>query len=134
MTSHKDTKTEPKADTKSPEPKHDAKPDERQPTKRVQMQKGTDEVNHGGKSYPVPKDTGIVELPANVAEHVIKTGGASEIFDPPEPSEDFVKVRHVHDPKLGVRWGEYYEPDKNGVLKVPVAAVEDIAAHGFLPC
>jgi hypothetical protein len=109
------------------------KPDTKLPPKRVQMQKGTDEVNHGTTSYHVPRD-GVVELPPEVAEHVIRQGGGKDIDPKPELPSDLVEVRHVSDPNAGLSWGwKSYPPSKDGKLHVPMASLEDIAPHGFLP-
>lgn len=114
---------------RDPPAKHD---EEKHHTKHVKMQKGTDEVNHGTTSYPVPKD-GHVDLPTVVADHVIRQGGAEDLDKPPAP-EGSVDVKHESDPKRGVTWGEkHFEPGKDGKLHVPIAALEDIAPHGFHP-
>jgi hypothetical protein len=134
-----DHKTEHKAadhkaeDHKTEHKAAEHKPDTKLPPKRVQMQKGTDEVNHGTTSYHVPRD-GVVELPAEVAEHVLRQGGAADIDPKPELPNDLVEVSHVSDPNAGLSWGgKSYPPSKDGKLHVPRASLADIAPHGFLP-
>lgn len=112
---------------------------------KLQMQKGTDEVNIGGESYKVAlgaaQPEGFVEVPPALAEILIKQGGAVEIVDPPqhhhrEPMQQgFVHVRHATDPNASFTFqGIEYCPGDDGVIKAPTVAVVHIEAHGFKPC
>ena len=56
---------------------------------RIKMPRGTDEVNYGGVAYPVSKIDGIIEVPAAVAVHLLKTGGARDMTPQPEPSDRY---------------------------------------------
>lgn len=43
-------------------------------------------------------------------------------------------VRVMHEEGVGASWGgNNYEPDKDGSIVVPHAAVADLASHGFEP-
>ena len=129
-------KPEPKAEHK-PEPKSEHKDEPKQLAKtvKVQMQKGTDEVNHGTTKYQVSNKDWTVELPPHVAEHVIRQGGAQLIEEDVEPSSDLISVQHVSDKKATLSYaGVNYDPDKDGKMSVPVVSVDEIAPHGFHPC
>ena len=126
-------------DVKHPE-KHAKEPEKHPPqestTRRVEFHNATsgDEttVGHGTKSYPVPRD-GIVDLPHDVAEHVIRQGGAKPLDKPSPEPEGSVKVKHVSDSEALLSYGQdSYKADKNGVMTVPLGIVAEAEAHGFL--
>lgn len=109
------------------------------PTKRIQMQKGTDEVNEGETSYRVSlgaaEPEGVVIVPASAAEHLIRQGGAVDLDAQPDPPKGFVHVRHKVDSKASFGWnGATYEPDENGKIHAPIASLAEIEPHGFIPC
>ncbi len=130
------------------EPKHahEHHEEKEEEVTKLQMQKGTDEVNIGGDSYKVAlgpaQPEGFVEVPPALAEILIKQGGAVEIVDPPhhhhhqEPMQQgFVHVRHATDPNASFTFqGIEYCPGEDGVIKAPTVAVVHIEAHGFKPC
>ena len=100
---------------------------------RVRMQKLTNEVNHGTTRYPVGDD-GIVDLPPEAAQHVIRQGGAVLVSPPPPPAEGTLKVKHVSDPKTIVSQGDQIlYPDNKGEIEIPLSVLEDVTPHGFLP-
>ncbi len=109
-------------------------------TVRIRVQKGTDEINHEGVSYKVAQgpasEEWTVEVPAHVAEHILRQGGAVQLDVPaPDLGEGFIHVRHINDPKTGFSHGaKIYEPDKNGKIKVPVSILAEIEPHGFISC
>jgi hypothetical protein len=115
---------------KEPE-KHPVK-DPDPPTRRVELQNATigDEttIGHGTKSYLVPRD-GIVDLPPEVAEHVIRQGGARPLDLPQEHGEGTVTVKHVSDPKATLAYGNEVN---TGEFEVPVAILAEIEPHGFV--
>src|SRR5271157_6054147 len=91
---------------------------EAEKTVKLRVQKGTDEINHEGVSYKVAQgpatEEWTVEVPAHVAEHILRQGGAVQVVDPgtQDPGEGFVYVRHVSgDPKAKFGHGQnMYEP------------------------
>jgi hypothetical protein len=108
-------------------------------SKRLLVQKGTDEVNHAGVSYPTAhgpaEPEGIVHLPPEAAEHILRQGGAIEVTDETvscEPSST-VLVRHINDPESSFSWGNrQFNPDENGLIEAPVEALAEIESHGFI--
>lgn len=115
--------------------------DPKQPTKTLKVQAGTDEINQDGEIYRVAqgpaKDEWIVDVPAHVAEHVIRQGGAIEILDVPPPpiNLNLVSVRHISDLKATLGHGAtVYEPDKDGKFLVPTSILAEIEPHGFVLC
>ena len=108
--------------------------------RRLRMPPGTDEVNQGGDLYRVAlgpaEEEGTVTVPVDVAEHLIRQGGAVEVdVSPPDLPTGFIHVRHVTDPKASFGWcGVAYLPDEDGKIHAPIASLEAIAGHGFLPC
>ena len=123
-------------DVKHPE-KHEKHPPQESTTRRVEFPDAAsgDEttVGHGTKSYVVPRD-GVVELPHEVADHVIRQGGAKPLDKPSPEPEGSVKVKHVSDSEALLSYGQdSYKSDKNGVMTVPLGIVAEAEAHGFLP-
>lgn len=125
----------PEKDVKHPEkhPGPEKHLDKESPTQRVQIHNATigDEtsIGHGTKSYTVPRD-GIVDLPKEAAEHVIRQGGAVPLDPLPTPSDVKVTVKHVSDPKATLAYGD---EQKSGEFEVPVSILPEIAPHGFVP-
>jgi hypothetical protein len=102
------------------------------PTRRVEFPSAAkgDEVTigHGTQSYHVPRD-GVIDLPKEAAEHVIRQGGAVLIDPIPEPSGQKVTVKHVSDPKATLAYGTEI---RTGEFEIPVEIVAEIAPHGFV--
>lgn len=117
---------------------------EAEKTVKLRVQPGTDEINHDGVIYRVAQGPAAqewtVEVPAHVAEHVIRQGGALQLDVPPPPipdqGEGFVTVRHVSgEAKLQLSHGQnLYETDKDGKTRVPASILAEIEPHGFTPC
>lgn len=98
-------------------------------TKKLHAPKGTDEANHDGVSYRVDND-GTIEVPVEAAGPLLALGGFTA-DDDSDPVPDG-KVRVSHGYATGCSWGgEAFEPQKDGTFLVPVAAVADLASHGF---
>ena len=110
------------------------------PMKSLKVQAGTDEINQDGEVYRVAqgpaKEEWTVEVPAHVAEHVIRQGGAVEITESAPVTTNLVTVRHISgDPKASFgHGGIVYEPDKDGKILVPASIVSEIEPHGFVAC
>jgi hypothetical protein len=102
---------------------------------RLQMPKGTDEVNYGGDLIRVPPD-GIVEVSPEAAEPLLHEGGAVEIMDPVPPSdtpEGMVKIRHITDPNASISIeGIVYTLDEKGEGHIPTHAAAIAESHGFM--
>lgn len=114
-------------------------PPEKPATRKIQMQKGTDEVNEGETSYRValgPAEAeGVVIVPASAAEHLIRQGGAIDLDAITDPPKGSTHVRHASDPTRGFsHGGTSYKPDKDGKIHAPVAILAEIEPHGFVPC
>jgi|SRR6516162_443470 hypothetical protein len=100
---------------------------------RVKMPKLTNEVNHGTTSYPVDND-GIVDLPPEAAEHVLRQGGAVLVEPLAATAEGTMKIKHTSDPNTTLGYGQdLYAPDSNGELTIPISIFSDVESHGFIP-
>lgn len=108
--------------------------------KRLQMQRGTDEVNHAGESYKVTRSSvgdmpeGYVELPEDAAEHVLRQGGAIDLDDKPELPDGHIRFRHHSDEHVSFGFdGHVFEPDDDGIITAPAHMMESLGWHGFYP-
>lgn len=100
---------------------------------KLHMQKGTDEVNYGTESFKVPA-SGYVEVPLELAETLLKEGGAVQVLPGALP-DGYVKVRHVSDPNASFNFeGVTYMADDDGVIDAPYTALSHIESHGFIVC
>ena len=103
---------------------------------KLQMNKGTDSIGHGGVEYVVNNHTWQVEVPDHVGHVLLATGAGAVRIDLPEEPEPqgFVRVRHITgNPHASFGWrGNCYEPDEHGVLRIPITAAPEAASHGFV--
>jgi hypothetical protein len=107
--------------------------------KRLQMQKGTDEINQDGVGYRVAagpaESEGFVEVPDHVAQHVLHQGGAVDLDADPTASAEpmtFTKVRHRHDKAASFTHNHVlYSPDDEGIILAPLDCLVMIQSHGF---
>lgn len=111
-------------------------------TKRLRAPEGTDEANVGEERFPV-HDDGTIEVPDDAADALMKVGGFTEVPDEAatealetvaaeEAAEPSLLAKVQNPDKTGCSWGGHsYEPDADGVVHVPHAAVADLTAHGF---
>jgi hypothetical protein len=102
---------------------------------------GQDELNHGTARYRVSVN-GLVNVPPEVALYLIKNGGFAVAAEDEDrdakrrlsalQSDSLVPLHHgavVACSYAGVQ----YRADKNGDFMMPVQAVADLMAHGFVP-
>lgn len=100
-------------------------------------------ISHGAQDYPPyradihDRDAGwLVDMPDHVAEHfLLGNSGFSRMTEvAPSPPGPFETVRVKHPDGASCGWGGVsYEPDADGVVEVPAAAVSDLICHGFRP-
>jgi len=102
---------------------------------RLIAPKGTDECNYGSERYRV-NNAGIVEVDAAAVGPLVAIGGFG-LADPVPPvavAHGTVELVHRSDPAAEATFaGVTYIPDENGVLTVPLEAVEVLKAHAFGP-
>ena len=92
-------------------------------------------IAHGMASFePYPDEEGrwLVEVPEAVAAHLLHVGGfAVAKKSMPATPAGLVAMRHPEGAGCSFA-GRAYEPDADGVVKVPAAAVAELLAHGFV--
>jgi len=124
------------ADVTEPRGAQQAKIDEGLITMMVKLGsgQGADECNYAGQRYRVDND-GTVLVDKEAVGPLLAIGGFV-LADPPvvQVPHGSVRVMHKSDPAAtasvaGVRYAPDGEPA--GGFEVPIAAVADLAAHGF---
>ncbi len=102
---------------------------------------GQDEANHGTARYRVGID-GTVNVPSDVAVHLVNNGGFSVLNRTAEaavePRASDVRcgplVRVRHNTAVACSYdGNEYRATAAGDFLVPAAAVMELMAHGFTP-
>ena len=93
---------------------------------------GQDEANHGTVRFLVD-DKGLIEVPVEAVFPLTTTGGFA--FAPTDGGAISVGVIKLHhDDAAGCSYaGCRYLVDVNGDVLVPVEAVSELLAHGFVP-
>lgn len=93
-----------------------------------------EEASVGATRYVVRDGEVSVENDTDAA--ALKAAGfveAPAIPEPPEVPDGLVTLQHADDGASCSWGGVTYEPDSKGFVKVPAAAVADLAAFGFTP-
>lgn len=97
-----------------------------------------DEINHAGVSYRVSNsntDLGVgeVDVPPEVAALLLSVSAGAVLADPPQEPAPLHPCRMRHpDPAASFSWnGQIFDPDGDGVVTVPAAAVQSALDHGF---
>jgi hypothetical protein len=95
--------------------------------RKLQMPKGTDEVNYGTTSYPVERD-GTVEVSDEAAGPLLHEGGAIEIVEVVDVVEEGM-ARIYGDPGCAI---SQYVIGEDGYVDVPShLALIAVESHGF---
>ncbi|MGA9826050.1 MAG: hypothetical protein WBQ53_14625 [Methylocystis sp.] len=91
---------------------------------------GCDEANYGEHRFKVHED-GTVEVPMEAVEGLMHTGGFAPAKHPaPTPSLGFAFMRGLAGGSASWR-GQAFEPNADGLLRVPQEAIADLLPHGF---
>jgi hypothetical protein len=95
-------------------------------------------ISHGDRSFPYyrpdPNGPFLVDVPAEVAEHLLLRGGFSRMVrkeDAVASPGGFAMIRGPAGHSGFSFGGQSYRPDANGVVTIPVGAVEVARSHGF---
>lgn len=104
---------------------------------RLKAPPGTSEANWSGspKPYPVGLD-GTVEVDEGAVAPLLDRGGFTEVQEEEEEPVSAGMATLVHQSGSSVNGsfnGQPFESDEDGVVVVPVEAVEALASHGFSP-
>ncbi len=98
---------------------------------RLYAGEGQDEANYGTERFRVHEDH-TLEVPSEAVDSLVRVGGFERIVDAAPAPEGHVALAHPQ--RLGCSWrGATYPPDGEGLVIVPIAAAQDLAAHGFKP-
>jgi hypothetical protein len=95
-------------------------------------------ISHGDRSFPYyrpdPHGPFLVDVPAEVAEHLLVRGGFSRMVRKEDTMAITAGFAMMQGPAghNGLSFGgRTYAPDENGVVTIPVGAVEIARSHGF---
>jgi len=98
---------------------------------RLYAGEGQDEANYGAERFRVHEDH-TIEVPSEAVDSLVRVGGFEPMADAPRDPPGLVALAHPQG--LGCSWrGATYPPDAEGLIIVPLAAAQDLAAHGFKP-
>jgi hypothetical protein len=108
----------------------------------LQLPPGVDgyPVSHGDQSFPYyrpdPNGPFLVDVPPNVAEHLMRQGGFARMprkddASVPAMPPGFAMLKAPPDCSGLSFAGQNYTPDQEGIVTIPAHAVGHARAHGF---
>jgi hypothetical protein len=98
---------------------------------RLYAGEGQDEANYGTERFRVHEDH-TIDVPTEAVDSLVRVGGFERMSEAAAPPMGLVALAHPQ--RLGCSWrGVTYPPDAEGLVIVPIAAAQDLAAHGFKP-
>jgi hypothetical protein len=94
---------------------------------------GTERFHPYRADHTDPASVWLVEVPEAVAAHLLHVGGFAVAKKDLPPAVPVGMVRMRHPEGAGCSFaGRAYEPDVDGIVKVPAAAIAELLAHGFV--
>jgi hypothetical protein len=94
---------------------------------------GTERFHPYRTDHTDPASVWLVEVPEEVAAHLLHVGGFAVAKKDMPPATTIGMVRLRHSEGVGCSFaGRVYEPDADGVVRVPAEAAAELMAHGFV--